>query len=154
MSEKESKNAFPVVVDEYDKITQETVDHFKPLVKRWKARDVGDFQSWLSLLKQIMKVLESKASHEGGIAKATLAIDIIQKLAQMFIDENIANLNEDQMKTVNLILSDEGAAMLRVSTGLLKRLLNAIDTNNDGNISTTEAQSFFKKIFCFCCKNN
>ena len=96
-------------------------------------------------------MVQSDLVGEGGVVKSAVAIDVIQGLAQILIDENVANLNEQQMGTVKLVLSDEGANLMKASTGFLKNLMKMMDTNRDGKISGDEFKSFWKKYFCCCC---
>lgn len=139
------KSSIDVVIDDL-------FNEFVPLIRKWKAHDAGSLDNWIGLLKQIMRGVEKVGTINGGVAKSTVAIDVIQKLAQVLIDENPAKLTDEQLKTVRFILTDEGVAALKVSAGLLKKLINIIDTNKDGKISSEELQSFWKKYFCCCCK--
>ena len=138
-------------VSKYEEVTSNLVGSFTPLIKKWKASDAGNLENWINLLKQVMKTLESDLPNEGGVVKGTIAINVVQGLAQILIDENVANLDENQLRTVKLILSDEGVSVLRMSTGLLKKAMNVIDTNRDGKISGEEFKSFWKRYFCCCC---
>mgnify|MGYP001220797019 CR=1 FL=1 len=137
--------------DKYDVIVKGLIEKLRPLIRRWKARDIGDWNSWLQLLQKIMGMVQSDLVGEGGVVKSAVAIDVIQGLAQILIDENVANLNEQQMGTVKLVLSDEGANLMKASTGFLKNLMKMMDTNRDGKISGDEFKSFWKKYFCCCC---
>ena len=139
------KSSIDVVIDDL-------FNEFVPLIRKWKAHDAGSLDNWIGLLKQVMRGVEKVETINGGVAKSTVAIDVIQKLAQVLIDENPAKLTDEQLKTVRFILTDEGVAALKVSAGLLKKLINIIDTNKDGKISSEELQSFWKKYFCCCCK--
>jgi len=136
--------------DPYTKVVNDLVNQFKPLVKRWSAGRIGSLDSWIGLLKEVMKMINT-TDLSGGVAKATVAVDVIQGLAGILISENVAKLNDDQMKIVNLILSDEGASVLRLSTGLLHQVIQSMDTDNDGKISGAEFKSWWKRTFCFCC---
>ena len=140
------KSSIDIVIDEL-------FNEFVPLIRKWKAHDAGSLDNWIGLLKQVMRGVEKVGTINGGVAKSTVAIDVIQKLAQVLIDENPAKLTDEQLKTVRFILTDEGVAALKVSAGLLKKLINIIDTNKDGKISSEEMQSFWKKYFCCCCNN-
>ena len=140
------KSSIDIVIDEL-------FNEFVPLIRKWKAHDAGSLDNWIGLLKQVMRGVEKVGTINGGVAKSTVAIDVIQKLAQVLIYENPAKLTDEQLKTVRFILTDEGVAALKVSAGLLKKLINIIDTNKDGKISSEEMQSFWKKYFCCCCNN-
>ena len=140
------KSSIDIAIDEL-------FNEFVPLIRKWKAHDAGSLDNWIGLLKQVMRGVEKVGTINGGVAKSTVAIDVIQKLAQVLIDENPAKLTDEQLKTVRFILTDEGVAALKVSAGLLKKLINIIDTNKDGKISSEEMQSFWKKYFCCCCNN-
>lgn len=146
-----SENDSVVVKNSLDDAIDDLFNEFVPLIRKWKAYDVGSLESWIGLLKQVMRSVEKIDNLEGGVAKSTVAIDVIQKLAQVLIDENPAKLTDDQLKTVRFILTDEGVAAMKVSAGLLKKLINVIDTNKDGKISDEELKSFWKKYFCCCC---
>ena len=136
--------------NKYDKLTQTLVSKFEPLIRSWKASDVGNWNNWLELLNQVMKMVQSGLMGEGGIVKSTVAINVVQGLAQIFIDQNVGKLDEQQLKTVRLVLSDDGANLLKASTGILKKLMKMLDTNNDGRISQEEVRSCWKKFFGCC----
>ncbi len=87
-------------------------NQFVPLIRKWKAHDVGSLENWIGLLKQVMKGIEKAGTINGGVAKSTVVIDVIQKLAQVLIDENPAKLTEEQLKNVRFILTDEGVVKL------------------------------------------
>ena len=141
----------PAQGSDMDATIDSLFNQFVPLIRKWKAHDVGSLENWIGLLKQVMKGIEKAGTINGGVAKSTVAIDVIQKLAQVLIYENPAKLTDEQLKTVRFILTDNGAAALKVSAGLLKKLINIIDTNKDGEISSEELKSFWKKYFCCCC---
>jgi len=141
----------PAQGSDMDATIDSLFNQFVPLIRKWKAYDVGSLENWIGLLKQVMKGIEKAGTINGGVAKSTVAIDVIQKLAQVLIDENPAKLTDEQLKTVRFILTDDGVAALKVSAGLLKKLINIIDTNKDGEISSEELKSFWKKYFCCCC---
>ena len=149
VNEEVSKNN-SVGGDKYDLIVKGLIEKLRPLIRRWKSRDIGDWNSWLQLLQKVMGMVQSDLVGEGGVVKSVVAIDVVQGLAQILIDENVANLNEQQMGTVKLVLSEEGANLMKASTGFLKNLMKMMDTNRDGKISGDEFKSFWKKIFCCC----
>ena len=70
----------------------------------------------------------------------------------VLIDENPGKLTDEQLKTLRFILTEEVVYSLKVSAGLLKKLINVIDTNKDGEISSEEMHNFWRKYFCCCCK--
>ena len=123
------------------------IEKLRPLIRRWKSRDIGDWNSWLQLLQKVMGMVQSDLVGEGGVVKSVVAIDVVQGLAQILIDENVANLNEQQMGTVKLVLSEEGANLMKASTGFLKNLMKMMDTNRDGRFLEMSLNLFGKRFF-------
>ena len=132
--------------DEYDHMVNDLTDHFKDLVKEWKDGEDGKLSNWINLFKEIMEFAQEHKSVP-GVTKANICIDVISAVAQSLLDENVANLPEETVKTLNLVLSSDGLEILKASTGLIKNFIAGIDTNNDGNISKEELEDFF----CGCC---
>lgn len=132
--------------DEYDHIVNDLTNHFKDLVKEWKEGEPGKLSNWINLFKEIMEFAQEHKSVP-GLVKANICIDVISAVAQSLLDENVANLPEETVKTLNLVLSSDGLEMLKASTGLIKNFIAGIDTNNDGHISKEELDDFF----CGCC---
>ena len=147
-----SENDKDTTVDPIEITINNLFNEFVPLVRKWKSYDVGSLESWIGLLKQVMRSVEKIDNINGGIAKSTVAIDVLHRLAQVLIDENPGKLTDEQLKTVRFILTEEGVSALKVSAGLLKKLINVIDTNKDGEISSEEMHNFWRKYFCCCCK--
>ncbi len=132
----------PLDAIKYKEALDGLTSNFKNLIQSWKSQQLGNMATWMNLFQQVMTQIQ--ISHAiPGTQKASLALDCIQGLAKICIDENVAGLNEDQLKTVKSILSDEGASVLTAATGALKQLIVALDKNEDGEISLDE--------ICGCC---
>ena len=48
----------PEEKDNYSIVVKKLVESFKPLIKRWKTNQVGSWDSWIHLLKQVMRLVE------------------------------------------------------------------------------------------------
>ena len=107
----------------------------------WTQTQFGSLNEWMVLLKTIMGIIQ-KTYKIPGVQKSSLAIDVLQDIATIIIDENVANLNEEQLKTVKTVLSSEGFQLLSVSTSFLKQIISNIDTDGDGEISKEECHAF------------
>lgn len=132
--------------DEYDQMVKDLTEEIKDLVKEWKEGEAGSLGNWIELFKQIMEFAQDLKTVP-GLTKANICIDVISNIAQSMLDENVANLPEETVKTLNLVLSDQGLQILKATTGVIKNFIAGIDTNNDGHISKEELEDFF----CGCC---
>lgn len=132
-----SKTKTPLSSEEYQKAKDKSISVFRGLIQSWKNQQAGDMNSWIQLLEQIMQHIQS--SHKiPGTQKMSLAMDILQGLAQILIDENVANLSESQMQVVKSILSEQGLSILSAATSVIKRVMVSLDANDDGEISIQE----------------
>ena len=146
------------VEDKYTSIINELADHSESLVLRWTQNEWGNLDNWLSVLKNVMVLVEDSHSELSGIEKAECATNAVVELAVRLWEKHTASLNEEEkqqmqdgdMKTVALIMNHP--EILRASAGILKKVLNVIDTNNDGEISGEECKHFLEKYFCCICR--
>jgi hypothetical protein len=140
--------------NKYTDIINITVDHFSDLILSWSDNEIGDFNKWLSLLKNVMIFLTKQYPNMTEIEKTDFSVKIVVELCLVLYYKNIINMNEDQitaLKTGKLkipILIIDNPDILRGSVTILNDLLNKMDTNNDGKVSCKECLAFL----CPCCK--
>lgn len=125
------------------------VNKASALISKWTNKEAGDFSMWVDLIKPIVVIVKEQ-SDDTQIDSIKLAIQIVQRLAQKYYDDHKDKLDEGVRRVLDFIMSDNGSFILNTSTGLLGRLLDEIDTNNDGQISADECKNFFARM-CLCC---
>ena len=149
MESKTIDNNFEKNDKEYNEYINIFINSTVHLIDQWTEKEAGNFDSWLQLMQSVMIVIQ-KNYKKTGIEKAEISIDVVQKLAEYYYNKNKNKLSENSIKVLNLVMSDNGAFLLNGATSFIKRILNSIDTNNDGEISNDECKNFFRK-FCCCC---
>lgn len=131
---------------EFQDIINDFSDHFQKLVSEWKGKQVGSMASWMGLFQSIMEKIQLVKGLP-GLVKADICIEVISSVAQSLINTNAASLSEDQLNTVKMILTKEGAGILRGATSVIKGFMRSIDSNGDEEITMDELKDFF----CGCC---
>ncbi len=120
------------------------VDKFREDVLR--SKDYGNLSFWMSLLKDIMALIQSTVKLK-GLDKMEIAMDSIHKLANAVLETNPGELDMNTHKTINIVLSDEGLGIMKATTGIIKNFMRSIDTNGDGEISSQECRDLFSCCF-------
>ena len=144
------RNAETNIINSNDqKNIESLVTKASKLISKWTNKEAGDFSMWVDLIKPIAIIVKEQSDNT-QIDSIKLAIDIIQRLAKKYYDEHKNKLDDGVRKVLDFVMSDNGSFILSTSTSLIGKLLDEIDTNNDGQISGDECKNFFLK-FCCCC---
>lgn len=115
----------------------------------WTMDDVERMSNWFDLMSKVMEHIETRHGQVlKGIEKASLATDTIVSIANNLYQKFTQNLPEDKINELRsgklkmMIVIMENPDILKASTSFLKKVLNVLDTNNDGEVSVEEC--------CFC----
>tara|TARA_R110000851_G_scaffold64885_1_gene147501 strand:- start:2 stop:415 length:414 start_codon:yes stop_codon:yes gene_type:complete len=131
---------------------EELIEVSKMLIVNWTNSKVGNISTWFKLFQEIMTAIENDFGEMPGIDKASLAMDEIQILLNMVWKSRTINLDEMEIELLkkgelkSLWVLIDNPSILMFSTSILKKIMNHIDTDDDGEISKKECHSFF------CCK--
>lgn len=128
-------------VEEYQSAKDNLLKTFAPMIRSWKSGEAGELRSWMAMLQSIMSSIQ-QTHRIPGTQKAQLALDALQGVARILMDENVAGLSDTELETVRVVLSSEGLQLLTASTSFLKNLIQRIDTDGDGDISAQECRDF------------
>ena len=143
----ESKNNEIEVLDD---IVKEMTEKSAELILEWTKENAGDIGQWFSLMESIVKLTQDDYGGKlTGIQKADVSTRAIVNLAHQLWDKWTDGLSEEEkkqvregeLKTVALIM--DNPAILKASTSFLKKLLNYIDKDGDGEISADECKMFW-----------
>ena len=143
----ESKdNASQVLDDIIKEITEKSAE----LILEWTKENAGDIGQWFSLMESIVKITQDNYGGKlSGIEKAEVATAAVLGLAQQLWDKWTEGLSEvektqvreGELKTIAIIM--DNPSILKASTSFLKKLLNYIDKDGDGEISADECKMFW-----------
>ena len=143
-----------MVEKKYNKIILETVDYFSDLILDWSDSEFGSFDKWIALLKNIIIYLTQHHPTMTEIETSDFSVKIIVELCIILYqkytndednDEKLEELKKGKLYMVILIMDNPN--ILRTSVNMLNDILNKMDTNKDGKVSSKEFFSFI----CPCC---
>jgi len=133
-----------------DDIVKEITEKSAGLILEWTKERAGDIAQWFSLMESIVKITQDNyAGQLTGIEKADVSTRAVLGLAQQLwdkwtdglSDEEKHQMRQGELKTVAIIM--DNPAILKASTSFLKKLLNFIDKDGDGEISADECKMFW-----------
>ena len=140
--------------NKYKDIINETVDHFSDLVLDWSESEFGNFNSWLSLLKNIVIFLTQHYNKLTEIQKTNISVKVVVELAIIIYEKYTKDLESDKIEELKkgklkmVVLVIDNPDILRGSVSMLNDVMNKMDADNDGKISKAE----FCKFICPCFK--
>lgn len=149
---KETKTTVPENT-EHNRLVNELVESSTALIDEWSVEKAGSFNSWLSLMRNVMETLETY-NNKTGLEKADLAIDTVQKLAVYYYEKHKSEIdsNSTVKDMLDTIMSPNGAYLLNGGTTFIKNMLREMDLNGDGEISKEELNAYCaKKCPCLPC---
>lgn len=147
MSEEKSKTKFESIIDEITKDASE-------LILSWTKQSAGDITNWFSLMESLVEIIENKYGRTiKGVEKANIATKAIITVAQSLWDKYTSDLSDEEkdhlrngdLKILSIIM--DNPSILKASTSFLKKLLDHIDKDGDGEITADECKMFW------CCGN-
>ena len=86
--------------DKYDVIVKGLIEKLRPLIRDGKL-EILEIGILASIITENYGYGMSDLVGEGGVVKSAVAIDVIQGLAQILIDENVANLMNNRWEQLN-----------------------------------------------------
>ena len=141
------------MVPSEDKFTQsidQIVEQCSELVLDWTNQKAGNMLSWYSVMQSIMGVIENKWGKSlKGLEKAEIATGAVVKIARNVWDKTIEGMTEEEQQELRsgelkiLCLLMDNPEILSASTSILKKVLNYIDVDGDGEISAAECKYFW-----------
>jgi len=147
MSEEKNKTKFEQIIDDISNSTSE-------LILSWTKHSAGDISNWFSLMESIVQIIENKYGKTiKGIDKANIATKAIIDVAHNLWDKYTSELSDEEKEHLKngdlkiLCVIMDNPSILTASTSFLKKLLDHIDTDGDGEITANECKMFW------CCGN-
>ena len=141
MSENQVEFTMEPSEDKFTQSIDQIVEQCSELVLNWTNQKAGNMLSWYSVMQSIMGVIENKWGKSlKGIEKAEVATAAVVKIARNVWDKTIVDMTEEEQQELRtgelkiLCLLMDNPEILSASTSILKKVLNYIDVDGDGDV--------------------
>lgn len=135
-----------------------TIEKCAELIVGWTKGAAGDICNWFSLMERVISVVQT--TYKGkltGIQKAEVATGTVIGLAQQLWDKWTSGLSGEERLRLKcgelkiMVMIMDNPEILNASTPFLKRLLNYVDRDRNGEITAGECKHAFCWYCCCCC---
>jgi hypothetical protein len=129
-------------------IIQKLVEQTIEMTKQWENKNFGSYTSWFKIFNAIIGFINAMKQDITQVDKIKIGLDAVEMFAQKYAAQYRDKLNDKEKEILEIFISGNGGDILESSNNFVQDVLDKMDTNKDGEVSSLECKNYCRKMFC------